>query len=129
MLTQGQSEREPAELLYHHLMDLHDRAFGEARFEAAYHVLAAALHVAEELGSVEWLSNIRRLATDRQEEIDRTFPDHGISSASSLSRGNVARFTTLALTAKAMSGRIAADRALERSQGRRDSPPRPGLQR
>jgi hypothetical protein len=117
MLTQGRAEREPADLLYYHLMELHGQAFDEARFEASYHVLAAALHVAEELGSVEWLGTIRRLATDRQEEIDRTLPDHGISSASSLSRGNVARFTTLALTAKAMSGRIMADRALERSRG------------
>src|ERR1700694_1316874 len=124
MLIQGQSEREPGELLYQHLMDLHGQAFGEARFEAAYHVLAAALHVAEELGSVEWLSNIRRMATERQEEIDRTLPDHLISSLSSLGRGNGARFTTLALTARAVIGRINADRALERSREARGPPPR-----
>jgi hypothetical protein len=114
---------EPAELLYDHLMDLHGQAFDAERFEAAYHVLAAALHVAEELDDVERLSAIERLAANRQGRLDSTEPRHVMSSGSASVRGNTARFTALALTAKAARGRINADRATTKSRKIRTLPP------
>jgi len=105
---------ESAEELYQRIMDLHFQAFAAERFEAAHHVLAAALHVAEEMGSIERLSDIRRLSDERQAEIDRIQPVHVISTCSAASRGSIARFTSLAGTAKATSARINATRALQR---------------
>jgi hypothetical protein len=109
-------EGDSAALLYDHLMELHGRLFAARRLEAAYHVLAAALHVAEELDDVERLSFIQRLAGNWQAEVDRALPVHPMSSGSAKRRGNAARFTTLALTAKAVTGRIHADRAVKRSR-------------
>src|SRR3954462_9879560 len=106
---------ESGEGLFRRLMELHEQLFSEQRFEAAYHVLAAALHIAEELG-LERLSSIERLSTARQAEVDRTMPGHSISSASSNRRGNTPLFATLALTAKAASGKMRAAQALKRSR-------------
>jgi hypothetical protein len=114
---------EPALALYDHLMDLHGQVFTAERFEAAYHVLAAALHVAEELDDVERLSAIERLATNRQAHVDRAQPAHVMSSGSATARGNTARFAALALTARAACGRINADKAVKRARSARDSFP------
>lgn len=105
---------ESGEELFRRLMELHDQLFTEQRFEAAYHVLAAALHVGEELG-LEALSSVQRLCTARQAEIDRSHPGHSISSASSNRRGNTPLYATLALTARAAMGKVRAARALQRS--------------
>jgi hypothetical protein len=114
-MPQPRPERpEPAEEFYQRIMDLHFEAFAAERFEAAHHVLAAALHVAEEMSSTERLSDIQRLSEERQAEIDRIQPVHAISTTSSATRGSIARFTSLAGTARATSGRINATRALQR---------------
>jgi hypothetical protein len=117
-------EREPAELLYQHLMELHGQLFAVERYEAAYHVLAAGLHVAEELdeddverlGVIERLGIIERLARKRQADVDCFLPVHPMASASARGRGNTARFHSLALMAKAAGARARADRALQRSR-------------
>src|SRR3954467_14354608 len=107
---------ETAESLYDHLLDLHAQVFAGERFETAYHLLAAAMHVAEELDDVDRLSSIERLAGDRQAEVDRSQPQQKTSSESAAGRGMVARFTTLSLTARAARGRINADRATKRTR-------------
>ena len=104
-----------AEQLYQDLLQMHQEAFAAARFELAYHVLAAALHAAEEAENLDWLGDIEDLAKDRQAEIDTSHPDEKISSVSAGGRGNVARFTALAATAAATRGRIVAQRALQRT--------------
>jgi hypothetical protein len=109
-------EREPAELLYDHLMELHGQLFATERFAAAYHQLAAALHVAEELDDPERLSTIQGLAARRQDHIDGTQAAHVMSSASAKVRGHTSRFTSLARTAKAACGRINADRVVRRNR-------------
>ena len=93
---------------------MHGQLFAEERFEIAYHVLAAALHAAEELNRLESVTFLQQLAVERQEEIDRSQPDHLISSASSGRRGNLAMFATLAATARAAAGRIRADHAVQK---------------
>jgi len=110
---------ESGEEHFRRLMELHEQLFSEERFEAAYHVLAAALHIAEEL-DLERLSSVGRLSTARQAEIDRTNPGHSISSASSNRRGNTPLYATLALTARAATGKIRAAQALQRSRKPRE---------
>jgi hypothetical protein len=109
-------ERDSAEPLYDHLMELHDQLFAAERLETAYHVLAGALHLAEELNDLERLTAIETLARARQVEVDRNQSVHAMSSASAHTRGSLARFNTLALTAKAACGRIKADRVVQRSR-------------
>ena len=102
---------EPAALLYDHLMELHRQLFATERYEAAYHVLAAALHVAQEVEDIERLGNIERLARSRQADVDAALPVHPMASVSARRRGNPAMYQTLALTAKSAGGRVRADRA------------------
>jgi hypothetical protein len=116
---------ETAESLYDHLLDLHGQAFAAERFETAYHLLAAALHVAEELDDVDRLHSIERLSHDRQAQVDGSQPEQRTSSVFAAGRGMVARFTTLSLTARAAVGRINADRAVKRSRYGDDAAPAP----
>jgi hypothetical protein len=106
--------RQPADELYEHLLQLHDDTFEAERYELSYHVLAAALHAAEELNSVELLKSVQGVAAKRQAVIDQLRPQHRISSEAAKGRGNFALFTSLANIAAAARGRIAADQTVER---------------
>src|SRR5215218_1311433 len=103
-----------ADKLYRILMQMHEEAFAAGLFEVSYHLLAAALHAAEELNDTERLTRVETLATQRQAGIDRTQPQHKVSSASANGRGNFALFTALSATAGAARGRIAAEQAVAR---------------
>jgi hypothetical protein len=105
---------EAADRLYDRLVQLHTEAFEAGRYELAYHLLAAALHAAEELNSADLLHQVERMAGARQADIDRFHPEHKVSTASSHGRGNFSLFTALAGTASAVRGRMAADQAVER---------------
>ncbi|MFL5402998.1 MAG: hypothetical protein ACJ8BF_09295 [Gemmatimonadales bacterium] len=113
------SDREPADQLYHHLLSLHEAAFEGGSFELGYHLLAAALHAAEELDSLELLTEIGKLAGERQKKVDELKPEHRLSSNSARKRGNPAQYAALVAIAAAVKGRITADRALHRSQNTR----------
>ena len=89
----------PAVELYSDVMDMQDQAFTAGHYETSYHLLAAALHLAEDLVSVERLSTISRLCDDRQSEA-----------------GNSRRFEILATIARATIGRLNAGRALKQSR-------------
>jgi hypothetical protein len=102
--------------LYRHLLDLHEEAFRASRFELSYHLLAAALHAAEDRDSVELLTEVGTLAEQCQQKVDALRPDHRLSSASARKRGNPAQYAALVSIAAAVRGRISADRALRRSQ-------------
>jgi hypothetical protein len=110
------AQQEPAGQLYDRIMQMHQQSFREARFEVAYHLLAAALHAAEELSDLELLSRIADVAAKCQESIDRVKPQHRLSSKSAHHRGNHAQYTALVGIAGAAKGRITADHALERSR-------------
>ena len=103
-----------ADKLYRTLMQMHEETFDAGLFEVSYHLLAAALHAAEEVNDIERLARLETLATQRQAEIDRTQPRHKVSSASANGRGNFALFTSLSAIAGAARGRIAADQAVSR---------------
>jgi hypothetical protein len=98
-----------ADKLYQRLMQIHEQAFEAGRFQVAYHVMAAAVHAAEEFNSVESLEQVEVLARSRQAELDEREPEHAISTASAKSRGNTALFANLATTAGAARVRISAE--------------------
>jgi hypothetical protein len=114
------SQPEPARQLYQRLVLMHEEAFAAGRFELGYHVLAAALHAAEELEDLELLNQLGRVAETRQQEIDAGYSAHRLSSTSARRRGNPAQYSTLAAIAAAARGRITAERALARSQRLRE---------
>jgi hypothetical protein len=93
--------------LYAQLLEMYRTAFGERRFEISHHLLAAALHAAEEASDLTGLAQVEKLAAESQSAIDRNQSSVAMSSESSGSRGNVARFTALAATARAVRGRLA----------------------
>jgi hypothetical protein len=102
--------------LYRHLIDLHEAAFQSGRYELGYHLLAAALHAAEDLDDLDLLSDLGKLAQEAQTEIDRQSPTHRLSSTAAKKRGNPAQYSSLVAIVAAVKGRITADRALQRSQ-------------
>jgi hypothetical protein len=110
------ADQEPARQLYERILDMHEQAFRDGRFDLAYHLLAAALHAAEELNSIDLLSDISDLAAKSQKSIDELKPEHRLSSNSAHHRGNHAQYTALVGIAAAAKGRISADHALERSR-------------
>jgi len=114
---------DPADKLYQRLMQIQEEAFKTGRFEVSYHILAAALHAAEELNSVPLLEEIGALANSRQAEIDARDPTHTISTASAQGRGNWALFASLSVTANAARTRIAADAAVGRMHDRAEQAP------
>ncbi len=109
---------DPADKLYNRLMQLQEEAFEAGRFEVAYHLMAAALHAAEELHRVDLLDELGRRASSRQTELDSREPEHAISSASAQRRGQSALFATLATTAAAARSRVAAQAAVGRLRER-----------
>jgi len=109
---------EAADELYHRLMQMQEQAFGNGQFQVSFHLLAAAVHAAEELKSVALLEELAALANSRQEALDRKEPVHAISTAAAHGRGNSALFATLATTANATRARIAADVVVGRSRER-----------
>jgi hypothetical protein len=111
--TYMQADHE-ADKLYRTLMQMHEETFDAGLLEVSYHLLAAALHAAEKVNDIERLGRLETLATQRQAEIDRTQPQHKVSSASANGRGNFALFTSLSAIASAARGRIAADQAVAR---------------
>jgi hypothetical protein len=113
--------REPAEQLYHRLRAMHDEAIEAGRYELGYHVLAAALHAAEELDSLELLTEIGALAGERQRMLDDLQPEHRLSSNAAHRRGNSAQYSALVSIAAAARGRISADRTLTRSRNARET--------
>jgi len=108
--------REPAEQLFERLLEMHQAAFENRRFDVAYHLLAAALHAAEELQSAERLSAVETLAEERQRALDAQEPVHRLSTSSANHRGSVPQYTALVGIAHAIRGRMVAESARERAR-------------
>ena len=113
------ADQEPARALYDRIMGMHEQTFREGRYELAYHLLAAALHAAEELNNEELLNQLGDIAVSCQKKIDALKPEHRLSSNSAKHRGNHAQYTALTAIAAAAKGRISAEHALARSRTQR----------
>lgn len=66
--------------LYERLIAAHQEAFAGGFYETAYHILAAALHRAQDLGSEDLLATVEQLALQDLDVIDQHAPIHILSS-------------------------------------------------
>jgi hypothetical protein len=74
------------------LMALNGEVFAAGHYEAAYHTLMAASHLAESMGDWTRLVEIARVAGQQQEHIDSLNPAHRLSSQMAKSRGHESIF-------------------------------------
>lgn len=70
------------------LMAINAELFADGHFEAAYHALMAALHLAEDAEQEERLLEVSRVAERQRDHIDGLKPPHVLSSESARSRGH-----------------------------------------
>ena len=81
---------------FRQLLTLNAAAFEAGHFDAAYHMLAAALHWARDFSQVEWLSQVEDLANEQLAWIDENDPAYHHSTQSAENGGNPGIFRQLA---------------------------------
>ena len=77
-------------------------AHARASYEVAYHVLAAALHAANDDHDEAGVLRVKELAEAQIEWIDAHDPTHPLASASARERGHASVYAMLAQQANAM---------------------------
>jgi hypothetical protein len=92
--------------VFDRLLTLNHEAFAAGRYNAAYHALAAALHVAHALQDTEGLARVERLVGEQLVWIDDMAPEYEHSTPSAATRGHHSIFTLLAHQAQAMRLRL-----------------------
>jgi len=102
-----------ARVLVEELLRINAGAYEAGRYEVAYHVLAAALHCAEELSDLELATMVQQRAERQQAVLDGAVPAHQLSTTGAAGRGTNALFTSLARTAHAAATRIKGQMAQE----------------
>ncbi len=98
--------RSDHEDLFQTLLHSNETAFASGRYEAAYHALMAALHVAQDSEDAEGLLVIVGRAKEQQASIDALAHDHRFSTASAASRGHKSLYEMAAQQARAQAGMI-----------------------
>lgn len=86
----------PEDETFSQLIALNAAAFEGRHFDAAYHLLAAALHWARDFSQVEWLSRVEDLANEQLAWIDANDPAYHHSTQSAEKGGNAGIFRQLA---------------------------------
>ena len=107
-MTHPRQSEVKARVLADQLMRLNSSSYDAGRYEVAYHLLAAALHCAEELCDLQLASSVQARAEQQQAQLDETQPPHPLSSRGARGRGTHPLFATLARTARAAASRIKA---------------------
>jgi len=100
--------------LYEQLMTINRRAFAAGHYDAAYHVLMAALHCAQSLKDVESLGEVQRTAEEELAWIDKHRPEYEHSTRSAHQRGHTSIYLTLAHQAQSR-GRIITSEAQQQA--------------
>lgn len=80
---------------YEQLVNISRQAFDQAAFETAYHSLAAAMHCAKSLNDLPLLRDLLQEVTRQKRELNRTHPDHLMSSFSASIRGHASTYDSL----------------------------------
>ena len=83
-------------------------AANEANYEAAYHFLMAAVHIADKTSDMKLLNDVCRIAADYGAAIDASRPEHPLSSRAARTRGQTPVYESLQVHAKAVALRHAA---------------------
>ena len=78
--------------LFDQTMAVNGEAFAAGHYEAAYHALMAALHLAQDLGDETRLRNVSQVAGQQRQTIDSLVPAHRLCSQEARSRGHESVF-------------------------------------
>ena len=92
----GRSMQQEQDSVYKQLIALHDETFAGGFYETAYHILAAALHRAQDIDSEYLLGQVEELAQQDMVFIDQHYPKHNLSSQSAQARATNPLYRTLA---------------------------------
>ncbi|MDV2991314.1 MAG: hypothetical protein N4J56_000968 [Chroococcidiopsis sp. SAG 2025] len=68
--------------IYESLMALSNQALRSNHYEAAYHMLTAAMHYASDLGDEQYLARVEQEAKAQRDWIDSHTPEHRMSTQS-----------------------------------------------
>ena len=82
--------------VYKQLITLHDETFAGGFYETSYHILAAALHRAQDMDEDDLLGQVEELALQDMSFIDQHHPTHNLSSQSAQARATNSLYETLA---------------------------------
>ena len=97
--------------LFDRLMDLHLRAAAEGEYEAAYHCLMAALHMADHRGDVDALDEVDAAVKEVGVTIESLSPAHTLSRANAEKRGQPSLAESMAAHVQAVRARLHAEAA------------------
>lgn len=113
--TPGRRMQDPLQLL-RHLLELNRETFEDRRYQAAHHLLAAAVHLADELQDIQGVDEIEQRSVKQQGAIDDDSPTHVLSTIGAKRRGTLPLFTSLGRTAHAAASRLRAESARKRAE-------------
>ena len=91
--------------LFTKIISLNSLAAEAGQFEVAFHLLAAALHAAEDERDKERIESVIRLAS-RQALAVEAIADHPMSSTNARRRGNIPLYESLLGTARGKLARL-----------------------
>ena len=90
------------------------RAAADGDFEAAYHLLMAALHVADHAANEAALARIGDTAREQAAAVEAVRPPHHLSRHQALARGQTAVFDSFIAHLEAVRLRLHSQRQLKR---------------
>jgi len=105
--------------LYDTIIRLNADAVEARAFEVAYHLLAAALHAAEDSNDEHGIEEVIRLATDQGAAVD-AMEDHPMASINATRRGTMPLYATLTTMARAKLAQIHAQEIIGRNRSSSD---------
>src|SRR5262245_35982057 len=105
--------------LYSRIIRLNGAAAEVKAFEVAYHLLAAALHAADDSNDEDGIKQVIRLATDQGAAVD-AMKDHPMASINATRRGTTPLYSTLVTMARAKLAQINAHEILDRTRSSTD---------
>jgi hypothetical protein len=92
--------------LYEQLIALSEVAFAGEHYEAAYHALIGAMHMAYDQGNPDGIEAVKRMAQDQLGWLDSYRPHHTTGSTAAMHRGQRSIYESLQLQADAMLLRV-----------------------
>jgi hypothetical protein len=99
------------------VLKLNGEAAARGEYEVAYHLLMAALHVADHAKNSQVLERIAALARQQAEAIERIEPPHNLSRSQAHMRGQAALYDSLAAHIEAVRLRLQSDRQRAKRPG------------
>jgi hypothetical protein len=107
-----------ADNLFRQIVSISEAA--ESHREVVYHLLAAALHAAEDNGSIDEVDEVIALAEQHRHTIEQE--GHNIDSEQARRRGNTPIFDSLLTTAHAKKAQISAAEIINRNLSAANDP-------